>query len=308
MMTFPMFWKDSKPGQSKIDRIIPKLTKRKLTKVGRDWFASDYDDVSRTQITIGGKNTFRALKEIVANKQHVWWSCAKNTRAGDLLFFYAMKPNSAIVATGVAASSARPHKKWHYIADIRDVKIIKTPITRAELLGEFPKWGWPKQPRRATYLNESIARELQELAGLKERTNQESLITISTSGAGFGTSKHNREVEQAARKAIRTHFERLGYKVKSREKENIGYDFDVRRKREELHLELKGISGEELRFPITANEVNCAKSDTKFWLAVVTKALSAQRKVRVVSRKDFLKHFVLKPLAYFAKARSSLFA
>jgi 5-methylcytosine-specific restriction protein A len=46
LMTFTMHWKDGKDGHPKIGGFIPKLTKRKLTKVGGDWFASDYDDTS----------------------------------------------------------------------------------------------------------------------------------------------------------------------------------------------------------------------------------------------------------------------
>jgi len=44
LMTFPMHREDDKEGRVIIDGITPKLTKRKLTRVGGDWFASDYDD------------------------------------------------------------------------------------------------------------------------------------------------------------------------------------------------------------------------------------------------------------------------
>ena len=43
-MTFPMHREDDKEGRAVIDGITPKLTKRKLTRVGGEWFASDYDD------------------------------------------------------------------------------------------------------------------------------------------------------------------------------------------------------------------------------------------------------------------------
>jgi 5-methylcytosine-specific restriction protein A len=46
LMTFPMHRKDDKEGRAKIGGFTPKLTKRKLSRVGGDWFASDYDDVS----------------------------------------------------------------------------------------------------------------------------------------------------------------------------------------------------------------------------------------------------------------------
>jgi len=264
--------------------------------------------VRNPQIVVGGEGASKELREIAKSKRTDWWSCGKDTRAEDFLFFYAMKPDSAIVATGVASSDARPDKEWHYVADIKNVKIIEEPITREEILAKVPQWGWPKRPQKPTYLEEAIAEKLLKLAGLNGRPNVESPITISSTGAGIGTSKQIREVERAACKAVQTYFEKQGYTIESREKEKIGYDFDVRRKGEELHVEVKGISGSRLRFPITANEVNCAKTDNKFCLAVVTDARSAQRKVRVIIRKDFLKHFHIKPLAFFAEAKSSLFA
>jgi 5-methylcytosine-specific restriction protein A len=46
LMTFPMQRKDDKDGRAKIGGFTPKLTKRKLSKVGGDRFASDYDDAS----------------------------------------------------------------------------------------------------------------------------------------------------------------------------------------------------------------------------------------------------------------------
>lgn len=46
LMTFPMHWKDGEDGRPTIGGFTPKLTKRKLTKVGPDWFASDFDDGS----------------------------------------------------------------------------------------------------------------------------------------------------------------------------------------------------------------------------------------------------------------------
>jgi len=46
LMTFPMHREDDKDGRPKIGGFTPKLAKRKLNRVGGDWFASDYDDVS----------------------------------------------------------------------------------------------------------------------------------------------------------------------------------------------------------------------------------------------------------------------
>ena len=259
------------------------------------------------QVLVGGEGSYEWLSEIAKAKRSTSWSCGKETKAGDFLFIYAIEPDSAIIATASAASDAKPDKKWHFVAKIKNVKVIERPITRREMLKEIPQWGWPQQPRRATYPDENTVEKLLKLASRKGKPTVDSTITINSTGAGFGTAKENREVEKAACTAVKAYFEKECFEVVSREKEKIGYDFDVRRKGEELHVEVKGISGSRLRFPITANEVSCAKSDNKFVLAVVTDAKSTQRKVRVIIRNDFLKHFHIKPLAYFAEAKSSLF-
>jgi hypothetical protein len=131
---------------------------------------------------------------------------------------------------------------------------------------------------------------------------------VSISGGGFGSKETSRLTELAACKAVRRHFEAKGYAVESRERENLGYDFEVTQGNETLHVEVKGISGALLRFPITANEVRCARADEKFRLAVVTEAITPRRTIRVFSRKAFLDTFALSPIAYFAEARSESLA
>ena len=257
---------------------------------------------------VGGEGSYEWLTELAKSKKSTWWSCGKETKKNDFLFIYAMEPDSAIVATAVAASDAKPDRKWHYVADIKNIKVIEQPITRKEMLKEIPVWGWPQQPRRATYPDEKVILKLLKLTSRKQKSAAKPIITIGSMGAGFGTAKENRKVEQAACAAVRDYFRKEGFRIVSREKEKIGYDFDVFKKGAELHVEVKGVSGCRLKFPITANEISCAKYDKKFCLAVVTETKTPQKKVRVVVRTDFLKHFYLKPLAYFAEAKSSLFA
>ncbi len=131
-------------------------------------------------------------------------------------------------------------------------------------------------------------------------------VAVKVSGGGFGSAERNRLVEQAACKAVRKRYEQRKYEVVSREKENLGYDFDATRNSEKLHLEVKGVSGSLLKFPITANEVARARSDSKFQLVVVTETTLSTRKIHIYSRKEFLKLFDLKPFAYFAEVKRSL--
>src|SRR5208282_2300813 len=102
-------------------------------------------------------------------------------------------------------------------------------------------------------------------------------------------------------KAVKRYFERQGYKVVSCERQNLGYDFNVSRNGEMLHVEVKGVSGLVSKFIITAGEVKCARTDSKFRLVVVTEATVPKRKIELFTPKEFLKFFKLKTIAYFAE-------
>jgi hypothetical protein len=255
----------------------------------------------------GSAKSYEGLMASAQKHETDWWSCGKNTKNDDLLFFYFKKPKSEIVALATASGDAKPNREYRYGVHIKNVERIG-PISLEKIRETFPKWGWLKRTRNLTYLDDRKRKKLLKLAGLSRRPAMESLITISSTGAGFGTPKQNREVERVACQNVRTYFERLGYHVQSREKEKIGYDFDVRKKEEELHVEVKGISGSALRFPITTSEVKCAKSDARFCLVVVIRAMSDKKEVQVFTRADFLKRLNLRPLAYFAEAKSGFFA
>jgi hypothetical protein len=75
----------------------------------------------------------------------------------------------------------------------------------------------------------------------------------------------------------------------------------VSRDGEVLHVEVKGVSGAGLQFPITANEVGCARSDSAFQLAIVTEARTRKRHIDCFTGKQFLKRFKLHPLAFRAE-------
>jgi hypothetical protein len=156
-------------------------------------------------------------------------------------------------------------------------------------------------------LDEPKASKLLKLANRKGKQTAEPTVRISAVGAGFGTPEQNRIVEKAACKAIQGHFESKGYKLVSREIEKVGYDFDARRNGEELHIEVKGVSGSVRKFIITPKEIKCARTDSKFRLAVVTEATASTRKIKIFKQKEFLKFFELKALAYSAEDKSGLF-
>ena len=256
----------------------------------------------RTQIVHGGSNKknsdFSLIHRLANARKTSSWGCGKDTKTGDRLLIYFEQPHSAIVASAVALKDAVPGDSWPFVTRVGKIKILPSPITLSEMRLMFPRWKWLHYPRSKQYLDTEKAETLMERAGRKVETFP---VSVRVSGAGFGTATQNRLVERAACDAVRKYFKRRQYEVVSREREDCGYDFDVSRNGKTLHVEVKGISGSLAKFPITSNEVTCARRDTKFRLAIVTQARASERRVQLMTGKVFLRRFELTPLAYFAK-------
>ncbi len=164
--------------------------------------------------------------------------------------------------------------------------------SRSRLFAEL-KVDLPPQPLNNSRRPLAVARTPEQLALPLE--------VIKRAGAGFGDSETNRKVEKAAVTAVTDDYVRGGYVVKSRESERVGYDLDATKRRTTLHVEVKGVQGDLLQFPITAREVECATDDKAFRLAVVTNALNPKlRRIREFSGSDLLRRFQLRPLAFIA--------
>lgn len=71
-----------------------------------------------------------------------------------------------------------------------------------------------------------------------------------------------------------SHFEALGYEVKSVEVDCLGWDLEASRKGEVLYLEVKGHIGDVVKFELTPNEYAKLKSHaSKYRVCVVLSAL-----------------------------------
>jgi hypothetical protein len=145
---------------------------------------------------------------------------------------------------------------------------------------------------------ESHADRLWKLVHAKPKSDR--MSAAAQAGAAFGDAKTNRLVERAAVRIVAWHLRHRGYRVISREKENLGYDLEARKGRSQLHVEVKGISGKDLQFPITRNEVNCAGRDSTFRLMVVTEARTRKARVHEFQGCEFKRAFRLAPLSYLA--------
>jgi len=82
------------------------------------------------------------------------------------------------------------------------------------------------------------------------------------------------QIERAAIRTCCDHFERIGYTVKSVEKDNVGWDLEARSGKTTLCVEVKGLAGSTFSVELTPNEYQAfsEKSDA-YRLGVVLRTL-----------------------------------
>lgn len=143
----------------------------------------------------------------------------------------------------------------------------------------------------------------------KSKRENDSIIKVSRqpppSGAGFGSLEENKKVEEAAVDFVKQKYVDGGWEVSSVENEKCGYDLECHKDGTTENVEVKGISGTEQSFIITAGEVCQARTNPLFVLAVVTSALSQPPVLTRYSGRDFFDRFELKALQYRAVLRSA---
>lgn len=229
------------------------------------------------------------------------WEFLKDTRCGDRLLIYFNQPHSAILATAVALEDAWQAKSGNFRGRMGQIRLLKDPITFAELRFRFPNWRWLKYARSKLYLDKEKALALWNRA---QGTSPDTFRRWRNQGAGFGDPETNRKVEQAAVKRVRKELIASGHEVVSREKDREGYDLDATKNGTTWHVEVKGISGDELGFVITRGEWNRACEDPHFILFAVTNARRAgAARLHRFTGKQIVAQFSAVPLSYFARLK-----
>jgi len=242
---------------------------------------------------------YSRLKGLAESGSAATWSSLKGVQPGERVLIYCQSPHSAIVATAETASVSKPGKRWPYETKIHNVQMASKPIARAEIAKRFPKWPWAKTTRGGTRPPVDIAEWLWSRAGAVDA--EPDCEVVFKAGAGFGDPVNNRKVEVAAVKFATAKLEGEGYTVASRESEKVGYDLEAKKRGSVLHVEVKGVSGSIVQFPITANEVRCGESDPAFRLFVVTGATSKAPTLHRFTWQEAVEGFTMKPIAFMAK-------
>jgi hypothetical protein len=256
---------------------------------------------SSVQLFFGGSDEFNGdyslIHKLAKAKRSVEWEAMKHSKEGDRALIYFNRPHSAIIASATLLEDSWPADDRPFRARIGDINILKDPISFDELTALFPAWDWLRYPRSKVYLDAAKGEKLWKRAGGESSRKYRRWRNL---GAGFGDPESNRKVEEAAINRVTRLLKRDGYAVVSRESEGVGYDLEATRGSQVLHVEVKGISGTEIKFPITAGELNRAKEDPQFRLYAVTEARTRSAKVRTFRGRQIAQQFTVRPISYLA--------
>jgi len=109
----------------------------------------------------------------------------------------------------------------------------------------------------------------------KAAAGGEELVRAGGTGVRQSDLVKRLKVEQSAIEAVAALWNQRGYAVNSVERDNVGWDLDVRRRREFLRVEVKGNSGTDPLAELTPNEYsNMKRFTSSYRLCIVTDALA----------------------------------
>jgi hypothetical protein len=200
------------------------------------------------------------------------------------------------------AASVLSHSLETYTGDILAIELTNyQPYSNPINLGSIPIGDSGFSDKRE--LDKTTTDQLLNL--LPKLVVQPPLINEPTKnipivGAGFGSPEQNKKVEESAIEIITNHYKSKGWTVQSVENDKIGYDLVCRNGSSEENVEVKGISGGDVSFIITKNELNAAKNNPKFVLCVVLNALSPSPTIHRFSGIEFTSRFELSVIQYIA--------
>jgi hypothetical protein len=257
---------------------------------------------SQLFIFIGGveNRDYDAIPKLAKRGGTARWSSTKSCKPGDRALIYVVKPCGRLLAKAKVLGTPEKCKagSYKYRTMIGDFKLLPNQLTIQELKREFPRWGWLRYPRGKAVVPEQYADRLWKLVHQKPKAAQSPVLPAQ--GAGFGDAQTNRLVERAAVRKVMHRLRQQGYRVVSREKDRCGYDLEATKGRQELHVEVKGISGQGLQFPITKQEVQVSSADPAFRLVAVTQARTRKAQLWQFTSRQFKKAFRLTPICYMA--------
>ena len=137
-------------------------------------------------------------------------------------------------------------------------KLEFTPTEAAAAPDSSETTTTPAASDRSSF-SSSIAGEKESVTPAVSAVHSSPRSANSGGKSGSSDPEANKEVEEAAMQAAKSHYEDNGYKVKSVETENRGWDLEAAKGEKRLLVEVKGISKDRVFVSLTHNEFKAAK-------------------------------------------------
>ena len=149
--------------------------------------------------------------------------------------------------------------------DQRTFQVLRAKNGGKGFLGQSNVWYADSSSKAVQQFRQEV------IAYIKSYTGEAKHISRQTLKVNAVVRK---QVEVAAVAYVTKEYQKLGYKVTSREKENIGWDLDAEKKGIKLKLEVKGLAQSQVSVRISENEYKSMMANKKdYRLCVVTNAL-----------------------------------
>jgi hypothetical protein len=148
-----------------------------------------------------------------------------------------------------------------------DERIVKVQRQKKKWMGESNVWYADKNPGFIQIVKDYIYKGIIPTKTKGRHKHK--------SGSRQSDPLKRIEVEKKAILIVTKYFQKLGFKIQSFEKDNIGWDLTAKNKKSQLKLEVKGLSGNSIASELTPNEFKNLKADEKFYrLCIVINAVT----------------------------------
>lgn len=203
------------------------------------------------------------------------------------------------------------HSALAHFPQVNDIQTIRDKCARqfAGHIGTFAEWHrlglMYNKLQSILNLDDHDLEIFQEILGAKNQDENDKIEDIQeVSGGIFGNAENNKSVEVAAIAYARRWYVNLGWYVESVESLNCGFDLLCTKDEEILNVEVKGISGNEIKFILTKNEYKEAQKNPNFLLFLVTSANLDSAIHIIIPPKELLSGYSFTPLEYVVQKKN----
>lgn len=261
-----------------------------------------------------GKHEVMLSKQVIA--AHGWCKGKGALRTlnqpepGDVIFYY--RAGYGFIASAVATDQYAVQTKKifnarrEYMRPVEQLKILKEGqvISAAEVKSATGRTTSYRHVVSQIHHQEVVDFLMKQFRNIKPSPRKTQNSKKLTTFGGFQPDPERRvKVEKAAVKHVTKTYTREGWKVESVEQEKVGYDLYCTKGSRVACVEVKGKSGGQEEFILTANEYESAKGNEDFVICIVTNAITKPI-LKKYSGKQLLEKFQMKPLSYRVRRNS----